>query len=102
MNAEWLKEITADDLPDSYREMAKIIGVNNTIALALHYGGLPYYFQKVDSLLQKIRDDKIRQEFNGDNYKALARKYDLSEMHIRRIISGKEKDNGQVELFNQT
>jgi Mor family transcriptional regulator len=79
-------DLKIDELPKRYREMSQIIGIENTVKLALHYGGLPFYFLKIDSLPQKRRDRKIRTEFNGRNYKDLARKYKLSEMHIRRIV----------------
>jgi Mor family transcriptional regulator len=100
MSNDWIKEITVDDLPAAYNEMSQIIGIENTIKLALHYGGLPYYFQKVDSLLQKIRDEKIKKEFRG-NYTEIARKYNLSEMHVRRIINSNGKDDRQEGLFGE-
>lgn len=36
----------------------------------------------------KVRDEKIRAEFNGRNYHVLARRYGLSARHIRRIVDG--------------
>ena len=79
-------DLKVDELPETYQEMSKIIGVANTVKLALHYGGLPFYFLKIDSILQKRRDEKIQTEFDGGNYKDLARKYKLSEIHISRIV----------------
>jgi len=82
----WFSEINIKDLPLQYQEMAQIIGLENTIKLAEHYGGQHFYFIKIDNLIQKIRNTKIRKEFTGDNYQTLARKYHLSERQLRRII----------------
>ncbi len=100
MKPDWIKEISIEELPANYQEMAEIVGIENTIRLARHYGGLPFYFLKIDSMLQKRRDEKIRQEFDGHNYRDLARIYNLSEMHIRRIVHN-GKDKRQIDMFGE-
>ncbi len=98
MNAEWIKNITLEDLPESYRIIAQIIGLENAIRLSEHLGGLAYYFPKIDNLITKKRDEVIRKEFNGANRKDLARKYCLSEIWIRQIVQN-GKENQQPDLL---
>lgn len=90
MSNAWLAEIIdnirIEDLPESYQTVAEIIGKENTIKLARHLGGVPVYFPKLDTLIQRKRDERIRQEFNGVNHRDLARKYDLTERWIREIV----------------
>jgi len=84
--AEIAGEITIEKLPEQYREIAGIVGIENTLRLAKHLGGLIFYFPELDSMLRKIRDDRIRREFTGFNHKDLARRYGLSEIWIRKIV----------------
>lgn len=105
MPKDWVAEIAAkiplNSLPDAYHALAEIIGVENTLKLADHLGGTAFYFRKIDSLLSYVRDEKIREEFNGANHKELARKYDLSEIWIRQIVEHKTH-NEQTDLFKET
>ena len=98
MSEEWLDEVAIEDIPEKYREVVEITGVRAAAALSRLIGGTYYYFPKADKLLANIRNKKIREEFNGSNHKDLARKYDLSETSIRRLIENKEGED-QPSLF---
>jgi Mor family transcriptional regulator len=56
------------------------------------------YLPKLDALIRKIRDEKIRNEFNGGNYRELAIKYKLTEVWVRQIVDEKI-DSNQLTLF---
>lgn len=98
MNAEWIKEISIEDLPEAYQEVARIIGIENAIKLSECLGGIAFYFPKIDALIQKKRDETIRKEFNGVNHKDLAKKYSLSEIWIRQIVQS-NRDERQTSLL---
>lgn len=104
MQNDWLSEIaaemTVDRLPESYQEVARIVGVHNAIRLSKHLGGLYFYYQKLDSLLLPLRDEKIRKEFNGCNHRELARKYNLTESWIREIVQRKPAYE-QADMFKE-
>ena len=91
MSRGWLEDVASemipDDLPEGYRAVARVVGVENALKLSEELGGLPFYFPKIGSLIVKKRDAYIRSEFNGANYKELARKYALTETWVRRIVS---------------
>lgn len=97
---EWYEEINTDELPEPYREISKAIGMKHTIELAKLYQGTGFYLPKLDSVLNKIRDRKIKTEFNGGNYKELAIKYRLTERWIRQIVDSSEVVENQITLFD--
>jgi Mor family transcriptional regulator len=98
---EWIfriiPDLAIDDLPESYQEVARIVGVENAVKLSDHLGGLNYYFPQAEKMLRAKRNELIRREFNGVNYKELAQKYRLSEIQIREITAKPKHD--QPKLF---
>ncbi|NPU84393.1 MAG: hypothetical protein HPY65_07875 [Syntrophaceae bacterium] len=104
MDVDWLteiaKEISLDCLPDSYQDVARIIGMEPTLRLARHIGGMRIYYPKLDSLFRDKRDERIRAEFTGNNHRDLARKYDLTEAWIRAIVQRKPPYT-QANLFEE-
>lgn len=100
MVTEWLDEISIEDIPQNYQPLAKAIGIKALMLLAQEVGGTTLYVPKAESLVQEVRDRKIRAEFNGSNYRELARKYNLSESWVRRIVREEASREGQMSLFN--
>lgn len=95
----WIEDITEDMIPDAYKDIAEIIGAKSLLKLAQEYGGTMIYIPKFDSLTRIIRDKKIKQDFNGGNYKELALRYNLCESSIRNIVNSNMLD-GQINLFD--
>lgn len=96
---EWMKEINPEVLPEPYKKLTSIIGLENTLKLAEEFQGTTLYFAKLDSTLKYLRDEKIREEFNGSNHKELAVKYGLTETWIRKILLEKPEESNQIRLF---
>ena len=67
--------------------------------LVQRYSGLSIYIAKADSVIRSARDEKIRRDFNGYNFKFLVNKYNLSERTIRSITAEirQEKQNAPIE-----
>ena len=101
MLSEWLLHLEPEQLPEPYQSMALRIGLENTLKLADMYQGTGFYLPKLDGLLRDIRDKRIREEFNGGNYKELARKYDLTERWIYEIVA-QTYDENQTSLFSSS
>lgn len=95
----WVKELEIEELPAPYQPLARILGVELTIKLAQELGGMNVYLPKTDKLLQQLRDQKIRQEFDGGNHRELARRYQLSESRIRQILAEDGTNVDQLRLF---
>ena len=94
-----LTELRIEDIADEQqRDLAEMIGLENYIRLVETYGGSSIYIYKQDSFVRLLRDKKIREEFRGD-YRALAQKYNLSEMAIRNIVDRKNITlQGQIKM----
>lgn len=97
-DGEWVKDIKIEELPQAYQEVAGIVGVEAAVKLSSSLGGLPFYFPKIEGLIEQKRNEMIRKEFNGSNYRDLAKKYKLTEVWIRQIVDHK-KDDKQIELL---
>ncbi len=82
-----LDNLTLDDLDEEQRELADCIGIEAYKKLVRNYAGSCVYIRKPDTVTVNIRNEKIKKEFNGYNYLELAKKFNLSEISIRRIVS---------------
>lgn len=80
--------ITLDQLTETQKEVAEVIGLENYIKLVQRFGGSKgIYIPKYSELLRPMRDQKIIEKFDGYNYDELAKEFDLSERSIRTIVS---------------
>lgn len=96
----WLDELTPEDLPKQFHELAHVAGVRALAALSREYGGLQFYVPKYDALFKMKRDQLIRQERKGGrSYPELVKKYNLTEVWIRQICDHQGDDDKQCELF---
>lgn len=82
-----LEKLTLEDLDEDQRELAECIGLESYKRLVRNYAGSYVYVCKPETVTAAVRNAEIRREFNGYNYFELAKKYDLSEISVRRIIS---------------
>ena len=99
--SSWTDSLTIDMIPEQYRELAEAIGVQQLLALSDMCGGATLYVPKRDALVRAARDERIKEEFNGANADALARKYGLTPRWVQEIC----KDhpvviNGQITLWD--
>ena len=83
---ELLELVEISDLPEPYEQIARLISVEAAVTLAKAFGGEHVYMPKTDSIVQSVRDKKIIAEFDGYNYEALAKKYNLTSTWIRKIV----------------
>lgn len=95
------KLVSLDQLRDDQRELAEIIGLEAYKKLVVNFAGSFLYIQKIDSVLKDVRDDEIRAKFDGGNYGALAREYNLAEATVRDIVAEKRKQLRLAPLEGQ-
>ena len=82
----WVEEVDPDQLPGIYQEIADLIGLESTFKLAAVFAGGPIYLPKLERCLVGLRNQIIREEFDGFNTRALARRWGMSQRHIRYIV----------------
>lgn len=91
-------QIVLEDLPESQREIAELIGLDNYIKLTKKYGGINnFYIRKYSEIVKEARNREIRRKYNGYNAKMLAAQYNLSEQTIYAICR-RDRDE-QLRLF---
>ena len=75
-------------LPEKYRELIDLIGLEKTITLCEEFGGTSLYIPKLDSYERLTRNKSIIADYHkGYTYTELSRQYNLTTVSIRNIIS---------------
>lgn len=97
----WMAAIQPDQLPHPWQAVARTLGVEIVLRLSAMFGGTTLYVPKLDRLVLSLRDEQIRREFDGGNYRTLAARYNLTESRVRSIVNGGLKKRlPQGDLFN--
>lgn len=94
--------IRLDNLNEVWQQIASIIGMDNVKKLMDGYGGAYLYIPKSDKLDRAERNEQIRADFNGYNFRELAKKYHLTEVSIRSIVADEVKKIRSKPLDGQT
>lgn len=84
-----MNKFKIENLPDNdLKLLTKKLGIENVILLCKLFGGSTLYIPKKDIFDRHTRNISIYKEYKqGSSYKQLARKYNLSTVTIRNIIS---------------
>lgn len=90
--ADLLDEVQLENLDEEQKTLAELIGLEGFKNLVRAFNGTSIYVPKIESLEKAVRDERIREEFNGGNYRELALKYGLTETWIRNIVLDKAKE----------
>lgn len=78
--------LTKEDVPEILQGLVDIMGIEAFIELIKQYGGSSLYIPNENSVLKPIRNRLIKEYFNGNNYKQIAKEFKISEMQVRNII----------------
>lgn len=84
-----LDDVRMEDLSGESVEMAAQLGLESFKNLVCHFGGSNPYIPRLESIIIKARNRKIRKEYDGTNARQLGRKYGISERYIRSTLSDK-------------
>lgn len=77
-------------LSEDQKDIIECIGIENYYKLSVRFGGGVIYIQKPQALTRKKRNEIIIKEYKeGKSCRDIARKYHLTEMWVRNIVSGK-------------
>ena len=82
---KWTEAITIEMLPEQYQPLAEVIGVQQLLNLAEKQGGSNLYVPKLEALVRATRDRQIKEQFNGYNAEALAKKYGMTVRWVQEI-----------------
>lgn len=90
LSKELLDEFNIDDVDGPIRFFISYMGIENMYRICEELGGFNLYIPKAESLFRNPRNRMIRRDFNGSNYKDLAKKHKMTEVNIRNIINNKK------------
>ena len=65
---ELVSETRMEDISERYREIAKLIGIDNFVKLSNYARGDEIYFPKVESVVSPARNRRIKKEFNSSSF----------------------------------
>lgn len=86
-------EILIDDIPYELHAMVEIVGIKNFEEISKLYGGTTVYIPVHKRVVLGERNRQIVRSYNGKNLDQLRRKYNLTNQHIKKILS----DNGVLD-----
>lgn len=86
----WTKELTSSMLPDGIcKKIAEEIGADNLLKLAVLVGGSTFYIPQAESIMRPLRNQKIKEEYNGYNSAELAGRYGITQRQVQQIVQQK-------------
>jgi len=80
-------------------DLVEIIGRELAEEIKQRFGGEVLEIPKATLANAALRNISIRQEYEFLSQRQLALKYNTTERNIRRILSGCEQDDNQMDLF---
>lgn len=92
---DFLECVQYEDLDENDQDIADCIGLENFKNLVRTFGGSTINIKVSKNIALDYRNKQICSEFNGGNYKQLARKYNLSEASVYRIINNHYKNKSK-------
>lgn len=92
---DFLECVQYEDLDENDQDIADCIGLENFKKLVRTFGGSTINIKVSKNIALDYRNKQICSEFNGGNYKQLARKYNLSEASVYRIINNHYKNKSK-------
>ena len=101
-----LDKVQLDNLEEEQKALAELIGMDAFRSLVRAFNGTSIYIPKIESLEKTVRDQLIKEEFDGGNYRELALKYGLTETWIRNIVLEKAREikarpiDGQMTMYD--
>ena len=87
-----LEKVQMENLDEEQKMLAELIGLEAFKSLVRAFNGTSIYIPKIESLEKAVRDEMIKEEFDGGNYRELALKFGLTETWIRNIVLDKTKE----------
>ncbi len=82
-------DVTMDDFPEEIQALAEVVGMERLFKILDLFEGDTIYFPRKKRLLIETRNRLIREQFDGRNYRELARKNKMTVRQVRNICKGR-------------
>jgi hypothetical protein len=94
----WYATITPDDVPQRFRGLVELVGLDGAIKVLHHLAGAEYYFPKMEGAagFMEARNRYLRERYRKHNARQLAQEAGLTINELRLIVRDHED---QADLF---
>lgn len=105
-DVSWIRDLKISDnekehLPWHVAQMIEAIGLDATVDVLKLLGGLNVHMPKPSSAFAWFRNKAILEQFDGSNYRELARDFGITEKHLKDLLRAARR-NGEVETGKNT
>lgn len=85
MHIPWT-DIAAEQLPSDMQEIARDQGIDFVRYLVEAFGGAMIYVPTLRNVEKRIRNQRILNEYNGQNSSTLAVRYGISRRQVEKVV----------------
>lgn len=96
-----MKKLRMEDLQDPYHMIAERFGMEIALEMASLFQGSQVYFPRMEYVANERRKELILEDFDGYNFKDLAKKYACTERWVRKICEEKMEKERSKPLEGQ-
>jgi hypothetical protein len=91
VDISWIRCLKIDEsekeyLPWAVAQMLDAIGLDHTIDILKLFGGLNLHIPMLGSAFQHFRNKSIRDRFDGNNHRELAKEFGISEKYCKDLL----------------
>lgn len=96
----WMDNVRMEDLSESQRKFAEVIGVIPTVRLCEAFAGEQLYIPKNDALRKTLRDREIKRLYmRGWTVKQIARKFGMAEPYVHTLVTDVRPEQLRMDLM---
>lgn len=97
---DWMDNVRMEDLSESQRKFAEVIGVIPTVRLCEAFAGEQLYIPKNDALRKTLRDREIKRLYmRGWTVKQIARKFGMAEPYVHTLVTDVRPEQLRMDLM---
>lgn len=97
---DWMDNVRMEDLSESQRKFAEVIGVIPTVRLCEAFAGEQLYIPKNDALRKTLRDREIKRLYTlGWTVKQIARKFGMAEPYVHTLVTDVRPEQLRMDLM---
>jgi Mor family transcriptional regulator len=97
-----INSLALDDLEGAAYDLAEVVGIEAFRELVRVYGGGQLYIPLEREVCRPQRDIAIRRAYNGRNVRQLARRYELTDRTVQRIVECVHTIPGQLRFDDES
>ena len=95
-----LEKVQMENLDEEQKMLAELIGLEAFKSLVRAFNGTSIYIPKIESLEKAVRDEMIKEEFDGGNYRELAEIWIDRNVDSQYSFRQSKRDKSQTDRWS--